>query len=480
MSERTSNSEPDLDPDDWEELRGLGHRMLDDMVDYIRTVRERSVWTPMPAGLREEFRAAIPLNPSSADNVYAEFARTVVPYALGNVHPGFMGWVHGGGTPIGMLAEMLAGGLNSNLGGRDHPAIFVENQIVEWMRALFKFPESASGLFVTGTSQANLLAVLAARTKALGRGSRAVGLGAGGAKLRAYTSRAAHGCIIKAMEVSGLGSNALRLVAVDEQQRIKVDALAQAIAEDRRAGLMPFLVVASAGTVDVGAIDDLNAIAALCRDEKLWFHVDGAFGALAMMAPSLAPRLTGIEQAHSIAFDFHKWAQVPYDSGFVLMRERSEQLDAFAAPAAYLRRETRGVAAGEVWPCDLGTDLSRGFRALKTWFTLKTFGMNRIGAVIEHCCEVARHLESRVRAEPALELLAPAQLNIVCYRHRTQDPDRFNAELAIAIQESGVAVPSTTRIDGKLAIRACIVNHRTTKRDVDALIDVTLKKAAEM
>ncbi len=476
----SDKDEPTLDPSDWEELRALGHRMLDDMIDYVRDVRTRPVWQPMPDDARSQFQTPLPKAPASPAAVYDEFERKVVPYALGNVHPGFMGWVHGGGTPVGMLAELLSAGLNSNTGGRDHAAIEMEKEVAGWMRDLFRFPDTASGLFVTGTSQANLQAILAARTKFLGRESRKSGLDGVGGGLRAYTSRGAHGCIPKAMDVSGLGSNALRLLATDTERRLDVGALAQAVREDRAKGLTPFLVVASAGTVDTGAIDDLSAIAAFCRREKLWFHVDGAFGALAMMSPELAPRLAGIEQADSIAFDFHKWGQVPYDAGFVLMRERAAQLEAFAAPAAYLRRDAQGLGAGEVWPSDLGIDLSRGFRALKTWFTLKTYGTARLGEMIAHCCAVARHLEARVRAEPEFELLAPASLNIVCFRYRGANPDKFNAMLAIAIQESGVAAPSTTILDGKLAIRACIVNHRTQKRDVDALIDVALARARAM
>jgi len=178
----------------------------------------------------------------------------------------------------------------------------------------------------------------------------------------------------QAMDLVGLGIDALRLIPVDALQRIDVGALRKAIAEDRAAGLEPFLVVGSAGTVDVGAIDDLNAVGSLCRKENLWFHVDGAYGALAVLSSELAPRLAGIQDADSIAFDFHKWAQVPYDAGFILVRDGEQHRDTFASPAAYLRRETRGLAAGAHWPCDYGPDLSRGFRALKTWFTLKTYG----------------------------------------------------------------------------------------------------------
>jgi aromatic-L-amino-acid decarboxylase len=226
--------------------------------------------------------------------------------------------------------------------------------------------------------------------------------------------------------------------------------------------------------VDIGAIDDLAALAALCREEDLWFHVDGAFGALGILSSELAPRLAGIEQASSIALDFHKWGQVPYDAGFLLVRDGERHREAFAAPAAYLRRETRGLAAGSSWPCDLGPDLSRGFRALKTWFTLKTFGTEKLGAVIARCCALARHLEARVLEEPRLELLAPVNLNIVCFRYRADDANTVNGEIVIDIQESGIAAPSTTVLDGRLAIRAAIVNHRTDKGDIDALVEAVL------
>jgi glutamate/tyrosine decarboxylase-like PLP-dependent enzyme len=471
---RASASET-LDPQNWDELRAQGHRMLDDMIDYIASVRERPVWQPIPDEVRARFGEALPRAPSDLKDVYRTFADFVVPYATGNVHPAFMGWVHGGGSAVGMLAEMLAAGLNANLGGRDHVPIEVERQIVQWTREMFSFPETASGIFVTGTSMANLMAVLVARTAALGKISRQHGIGHDGARLTAYASKAAHGCISKAMEISGLGHDALRCIGVDPSHRIDVAALRAQIARDREIGFKPFLVVGSAGTVDVGAIDDLEALAAFCREESIWFHVDGAFGALGILSPALAPLLSGIEQADSIALDFHKWGQVPYDAGFLLVRDGERHRDAFARPAAYLRRETRGLAAGSSWPCDLGPDLSRGFRALKTWFTLKTYGADKLGAIITRCCALAGYLEARVQAEPRLELLAPVNLNIVCFRYRALDADRINGEIVVDVQESGIAVPSTTVLDGRLAIRAAIVNHRTDTCDIDTLIAAVLE-----
>ncbi len=436
--------------------------MLDDMFDFTETVRARFV-TPSP-------HASAPLAA-----VYDEFRHFILPYATGNVHPGFMGWVHGGGTPVGMLAEMLAAGLNANCGGRDHVPIEVERQIADWVRQWFGFPSGASGIFVTGTSMANLMAMLVARTAALGKAVRRDGIAG---NLRAYTSTAAHGCIARAADFCGLGSAALRSIATDALHRIDLAALKNAIAADRAAGLKPFLVIGTAGSVDAGAIDDLDGLARLCAAENLWFHIDGAFGALAILAPALAPRFSGIEHADSIALDFHKWGQVPYDAGFLLVRDGDRQGDTFAATAAYLRRETRGLAAGSPWPCDLGPDLSRGFRALKTWFTLKTCGTDLLGSMIESRCALARVLEQRVRDDDRLELLMPAQLNIVCFRYRAANADRINAEIVADLHEGGVVAPSTTTIDGKLAIRAAFVNHRTRRRDVDALVEEVLAAGA--
>ena len=463
-----------LDPEDWGELRALGHRMLDDMIDDLARIREQPAWRKLPAERRQELRAPLAEAPAGPEQAYADFRRLVLPYATGNRHPRFMGWVHGGGNPVGMLAELLAGGLNANLGGRDHAPIEVERQVIRWVAATLGFPAEASGLLLTGSSLANFVAVLVARTAALGTGVRRTGVQ--GARLTAYTSAAAHSCIPRAVDMAGLGSDSLRLIARDPAERMDVGALKAAITQDRQAGAIPFLVVATAGTVETGAVDDLAAIAALCRAEGLWFHVDGAFGAMAALAPSLRPLLAGIEQSDSVALDFPKWAQVPYDAGCVLIRDPVRHRETFVQPASYLRREARGLAGGHPWPCDFGPDLSRGFRALKVWMTLKAYGAERLGSVVEHTCALARRLAARVDSEPALERLAPVALNIVCFRFIASgaDLDRLNTDIVADLQEDGIAAPSTVTVNGKLAIRAAIVNHRTRAEDVDALVDAVL------
>jgi glutamate/tyrosine decarboxylase-like PLP-dependent enzyme len=463
-------SGPTLDPENWSELRALGHRMLDDMLDRMARLRERPVWTKLPDEVRASFTEKLPTQATPLDDVYRDFQKRIEPYSSGNTHPRFMGWVQGGGTAIGALAEMLAAGMNANCGGRDHAAIEVERQIARWSAELFGFPESASGIFVTGTSMANFVALRVACTAALGAASRREGIAAAGQKLTAYVSTAAHGCIRQAMELAGLGSAALRLIPTDSAHRIDLGALRAAIAQDRAAGAAPFFLVGNAGTVDTGAIDDLDALASVARDENLWFHIDGALGGLAMLSSELRPRFNGVARADSIAFDFHKFGQIPYDAGFILVRDSEKHRAAFATPAAYLRREARGLAGGSPWPCDFGPDLSRGFRALKTWFTLKAYGGERIGAEIARSCELARYLERRIITESRLELLSPASLNIVCFRYRGKDADKLNAEIVAELHERGIAAPSTTTIGGQLAIRACLINHRIQPEDIDALL----------
>ena len=467
--------EPDtLDPANWQALRAQGHRMLDDMLDHLEHIRARPVWQPMPAQVRAVFHDALPRAPSDLTTAHEIFMHDILPYAVGNPHPGFMGWVHGGGTPVGMLAEMLAGGLNANLGGRDQAPIEVERQILHWVRELFSFPQSASGLFVTGSSLANLIAVLVARRSVLGADVRRHGVAYGGKRLVAYASAGVHGCVAQALDIAGLGTDALRPIPVNENFQMDTVALQRAIVADRNDGLTPFLIVGTAGSVDTGAIDPLPELAQIAQRESLWFHVDGAYGALAMLSPRLAPMLAGIERADSIAFDFHKWGQVPYDAGYILVRDGELHRATFAAPSAYLRRDSRGMAAGSPWPCDYGPDLSRGFRALKTWFTLKVYGTDKLGAMIAHTCELAHYMQQRILQTPQLESLAPVALNVVCFRYRCADADRVNADIVVGLQESGAVAPSSTTLDGCFAIRAAFVNHRTQRADIDTLLDATL------
>jgi glutamate/tyrosine decarboxylase-like PLP-dependent enzyme len=241
------------------------------------------------------------------------------------------------------------------------------------------------------------------------------------------------------------------------------------IAADRAAGYQPFLVVGTAGTVNSGAIDPLAEISEIANREGLWFHVDGAIGALAIFSEKLRHLINGIEASHSIALDFHKCGHVPYDAGFLLVRDGAAHKRAFTQKNSYLQRADRGLAAGETWPCDLGPDLSRGFRALKTWMTIETLGADRMGASMAHTCELANYLADRIRQSAMFELCSDPILNIVCFRMRDQH-DSINRELVLDLHESGIAAPSWTEINGKCAIRCAIINHRTTHDDIETFL----------
>jgi len=471
-----------LDPrnaDEWRAMRAPGHQILDDMFDHVEHVRERPVWQAMPDSAREALKAPLPRAAGTLGDAYQTLQQAVIPYTVGNPHPGFMGWVHGAGTPSGMLAELISGALNANVGGRSQAPVELEAQVGRWMTELFRFPDAARGVFVTGTSSANLMGVLVARTATLGPQVRASGLAAEALSgLRAYTSIEAHGCIAKAMDMAGFGADALRHVATDAHGCLDPLELQRQLDVDRAAGLSPFLLVATAGSVNTGAIDPLDQLADLARQEGSWLHIDGAFAALGMLAPDIAPLLKGIERADSLAFDFHKWGQVPYDAGYFLARDGETMLDTFAAPAAYLQRADSGLAAGSVWPCDLGPDLSRGFRALKTWLTFQVHGADAIGAAISANCALARRLAAMITAEPELELLAPVSLNVVCFRYRRGDVERvnqLNRDIVLTLHDEGQVAASSTVLQGRYAIRAALVNHRTGLTEIATLVASVLR-----
>ena len=462
-----------LDPADWDAFRHTLHAAVDGIVDELATLRDGPAWRPVPDAVKAALREPLPRGGEPLEATYARFAELIAPYSTGNRHPRFFGWVHGAGTPAGVLAELLTAAMNSNVGGREHAAVYVEREVIAWFTELFGFPPGTSGILTSGTSMGNLLAVVAARDSALGPTARAAGLA--GASLTAYAGAGVHDSVAKALRTAGLGEDALRLAPLDDRFAVDVGALRERIAADRAAGMRPFLVVATAGSVDTGAFDPLVALADLCAAERLWLHVDGAFGALAVASPAHAHLTAGIERADSLAFDAHKWLNAPYAVGCVLFRDEASHRAAFASDPAYLARAGRGAAAGAPWFTDYGIELSREFRALKVWFTLRHFGIDRLGASIARTCALATTLGEHVERAADLELLAPVTLNVVCFRYLRPGLDeagldKLNEAIAITVQESGIAVTSTTRIGGRLALRACIVNHRTDELDLDMLL----------
>jgi len=303
--------------------------------------------------------------------------------------------------------------------------------------------------------------------------------GQGAVELVGYTSVQTHSCVARAFDLLGLGTDALRLIAVDENFEMDIDALKSAIAADKAEGKTPFCVVGTAGSVNVGAIDDLEAIADIAAAEDIWFHVDGAFGASLMLSDTLRPRLDGINRADSLAFDFHKWWHVNYAVGFVLIRHGDAHLRSFTMQAEYLAGQTRGLAAGGPWPTDYGPELSRGFRALKVWTQLMEHGTEKLGASITQNCDLAQYLGQKVLADPQLELCAPVALNIVCIAYKSSRTD-INDEIVMELQTRGIAAPSTTIINGGTVIRVCITNHRTTQADIDLTLAEILRIGCEL
>lgn len=460
-----------LDPEDWDEFRRSAHRALDEMVSYLQTVGERDVWRPVQEASRQFIERPMASPPRRLDAVISDVMQHVAPYATGNLHPRFMGWFHGAGTPVGMVAEMMSAGLNMNCGGRNHVGLVMEHQITRWLSGLAGYPDGAAGLFVTGSSIANFLAIYIAAIAAAGPEARREGLARSPHRLMAYASVRAHGCIARAMEMAGLGHGSLRRIPVDAAGRMDIAALEAAISRDRQEEFQPFIAIGTAGTVDTGAIDPLDEIAEISRREGLWFHVDGAIGALGLLSQRLRPLLRGIEGSSSVALDFHKWGHVPYDAGFLLMRDQAAQLAAFSNGQNYLQRGERGLSAGDVWPCDLGPDLSRSFKALKTWMTFEALGAEAIAASIDRACALAAYMAERVEEHSGLVLKAPVALNIVCFGVKgVENASGCNREIVMRLQESGVAVPSWTVLNGETVIRCAIVNHRTTRTDVDRVL----------
>jgi glutamate/tyrosine decarboxylase-like PLP-dependent enzyme len=439
----------------------------------------------MPDVVRAGFAEPLPVDGAGEEAAYRDFVERVRPYPNGNLGPRFWGWVQGNGTPLGMMAEMLAAALNPHLAGFDQAPALVEKQVIAWLAELMGFPAEASGVLVAGGTMANVLGLAVARNAMAGFDIRAEGLQGGRPRMLVYGGSETHGWVKKATELLGMGHASLRLIPVDGDYRVDVDAMRRAIEADRAAGHRPFCIIGTAGTVNTGATDDLRALAALAREQGLWFHVDGAFGALLRLSDALAPIVAGIEEADSIGFDLHKWMYQPFEAACVLVRNPEAHRAAFSITASYLAMSTRGPTAGGIPFADLGVDLTRGFKALKIWMAMKAHGVRTIGRLIEQNVAHVQHLARRIEADPELELLAPVPLNIVCFRYAPEGvgEDRLNAlneEILLRLQERGIATPSGTTLDGRFAIRVANVNHRSRLADFDLLADAVLRIGREV
>lgn len=482
LAERVS-----LDPEDWEEYRALAHQAIDDTIEHLRGLRDGPPWQPMPQNVRATILdERVPHAGIGAEAAYRDFVELVRPYPSGNLHPRSWGWVRGNGTPLGALADYLASSLNPNVGGFDQAPVLVEQKVVRWFAELFGLPRDAGGVMTSGGTMANVLALAAARNARAGFDVRADGLQGAHPRLVVYGSAETHGWLKKGCEFLGLGASAFRRVRVDDEFRIDVGALEEMIAADRAAGLRPFCIVGTAGTVNTGATDDLGALADVATRESLWFHVDGAFGALVSLSPQYAHLVRGMERADSIAFDLHKWGYLPYDIACTLVRRDEDLVKTFSVHAAYLEVETRGATANlGFYHADRGIELSRSFKALKAWMSLRAEGVDAWGTRITRNVEQMQRMAARIEAHPSLELCAPVPLNIVTFRwvHPGATPnqlDAVNRETLLRVQERGIALPSATTLPRGYAIRCANTNHRTTDEDLDALVDAVAAIGAEV
>lgn len=470
---QTSDMPEGLDPEDWEAFRAEAHALLDICVDRMRDARDLP-WQLKP---REDIpKLALSGVGHGEAAAIKRVVEEILPYHTGNTHPRFWGWVHGTGLAQGILSEMVVATMNSNCGGRDHAATYVERAVIDWARRVIGFPDTASGVLVTGTSQATVVALASARTRALGAAVRTTGNN--GAPLVGYAGGGVHSSSAKAFEVLGLGRDNMRLIP-EGDGGMDLDALNAAIAADRAAGKQPFVVIGTAGSVDLGRYDNLNALADIAKAEGIWLHVDGAFGAWSRLAEAPWRHLSdGIERADSLACDFHKWISVPYDCGLALIRHEEEQRATFASRPAYLEGQVAGLAGAEPWFCDYGVDLSRGNRALKVWLAVEALGEERLGAAITMNCRQAARLGELVDATPGLHRAAPVVSNICVFTAADSLPPEeqsaLNTRISHELQLSGEAVFSTTKRDGVTYLRAAFVNHRTREQDLREAVNAVV------
>jgi glutamate/tyrosine decarboxylase-like PLP-dependent enzyme len=474
-----------LDPDNWDHMRELGHQMIDDLFDYWQGIREQKIWRPIPEEVKEFLDQPIPETGQDPKQVYQEFKQNIFPYNKGNVHPRFFAWIQGTGTPLGVLADLMASGMNPNVAIGEHSAMYVDLQVVNWCKQLMNFPAEASGILVSGGSMANITALTVARNSFRDEKIRSKGLKGASAQLVVYCSVETHSCVLKAAEIIGLGTNAVRKVSVNERFEMSTTELEVQIEADLKSGLLPFCIVGTSGTVNTGAIDPLDELLAISKKYGMWFHVDGAYGALAKLDPKYSVRLQAIEEADSLAFDLHKWLYVPYEVGCTLIRDAKKHRDSFAITPNYLVQESRGLSGGLDSINNYGFELSRGFKALKIWMSLKEHGREKYALMIAQNNRQAEYLADLVIRHPELELTAPVSMSITCFRMIHPDYSEsqlsgLNREILLRLQEEGIASPSSTILNGKFTLRVANVNQRTRMEDMDLLVQEVLRIGREI
>src|ERR1700693_1533579 len=466
-----SDSSFDLSPD---EIRRLGYAATDAVAGARARLTSRPVFGKVGAGA-SLFDEPLPENGQPIEQTLAFAREHILPFPMGNSHPRFYGFINATADPVGIAADYLAASMNPNCWGGDHAAIHVEHRVMRWLADFLGYPGTAEGILVSGGSMANFTALAAARRAMTPGNVREDGLaGEGRPRLTVYASDQVHHCVDKAVDLLGIGTRQLRKIETDERFRIPMDLLEEA----RAAVLPPGIVVGNAGTVNTGAIDPLEEIADFCRRESLWFHVDGAYGAMARLSAKLAPLFSGMERADSIAADPHKWLYVPYEAGATLVREPGRLSAAFRKFPEYLATDPESPFPGPAWFAERGVELSRSFKALKVWMGFKTHGRIGYARAIENDVALAHFLAAEVDRRPDFERLAPTVLSIANFRYRPEgsvlsdaDLDLVNRRIVNRLVGDGSFFLAPTILKGRTALRVCIVNFRTREEDLIALLD---------
>jgi len=471
-----------------QEFRAAGHQLVDRIADFFDSLPQRPVTTgESPSAIRQALNANRSLPSQGADpaELLEHAADLLFDHSLFNAHPRFWGYVTSSAAPIGALGELLAATVNPNCGAwlLSPMASEIEAQTVRWIAEMLNYPVDCGGLFVSGGNMANIVCFLAARQAMAGYDVRTKGVE--GARMRAYCSKETHTWIQKAADIAGLGTDAVRWIAVDGEMRMDVGALRAQIQADLAAGDKPFMVIGNAGTVSTGAVDPLVELAALCREFDLWLHVDGAYGGFAALAPDASAAFAGLGECDSVAVDPHKWLYAPLEAGCALVRNVSKLRDAFAYHPPYYHF---GVEAINYF--DLGPQNSRGFRALKVWLALQQVGREGYVRMISDDIALSRAMYARIAQCPELEALTQG-LSITTFRFVPTDLKRgderdetylndLNRELLTRLQQGGEAYLSNAIVGTKYALRACIVNFRTTLEDVEALLPIVVRLGKEV
>jgi len=475
MLKKNSNEET-LDPENWDELRALGHEMLDDMFDLHQNIRTYKINVFPTKEAVNAIQVPLTEEGEGEGRVYQVFTESILPHVVGNACPKM--WFHVGGTgsTYGMLADLLTSGTNlgaERLGG----GIVVHQQVINWIKELLDFPPTTSGVLVYGGSEANFTGLAVARNAMAKVDMKKEGVQGIEHKMTLYGSKEMHGCIDRSVELLGLGNSSLRWIPTDDEYRIDMNALLESIEADRERGYHPFCVIGNAGTVNTGAFDDLNALADLCERENLWFHVDGAFGSWVKLSKTHRHLADGLERADSLAVDLHKWMYMPYGIGCTLVKDPVAHFSTFVYghDAEYLKTSmSLNEMNNNISMKSLA--LSRHFRSLKAYMLLRAYGKEKYRRLIQQNIDQIDYVAELIRNEPMLEITAPVISNIVCFRYildglSQSELNTLNKKILGELWKSNFAIISDTTIEGVYMLRACCVNHRSRREDFDFLVD---------